>query len=553
MPLLFDTLESRQLFAVSPPTGAEQYLIELINRARQDPVATAAALGVSLNEGLADNTIPTGIRQPLAVSGLLTEASQIQAEFLRRTAQVSLVGLNGSTPSQRLADSGYPAGGTINAQAENVTAEFGVAGTGDGTGTVALTRATIDAIFRNMFVDAANAGRTNRANLFNGNFREVGAGLSTGVFGGVQGTPGGGNAPVAAVGVVDFARTNGNPLGDLFLTGVAYRDADNDGRYSPTGEGLGNVTVSARRVSDNQVFTTTTFGSGGYSLRLPTGTYDVIAQGGGLGANQAVRFTNVVVGGGSGSADDRNVKRDFVASQATTPPPAPGPIVPPGDNPVTLKGDVTGRVLYDRRGDGKRQNQRVDDSKTRGVRVYVDTDNDSVLDGNETFGVVQERGIFTIPGIAPGIYNLRVDTPAGFRVSVPDEGFRQIRIVSGKLFRAKTFAITERTVISGRVYRDDNINGQFDADTDRGLRNFRVYLDLNTDGIWQRATEPSRISDSSGRYAFRDLLAGTYTVRVIPKVAYIQTEPPGTGAYVVQLPNTGANVINRDFGERLIG
>lgn len=556
MPLLFDTLESRQLFAVSPPSNAEQYLIELINRARQDPTGTAAAIGVPLNEGLPANTIATGIRQPLAVSGFLTDAAQFHAEFLRAAAQVSLVGLNGSTPTTRIAEAGYPAGGTLQSSAENVTAEFGIAGTGGGTGTLIITRATVDAIFRNMFVDAADAERTNRINLFNGNFREIGAGLASGLFGGVPGTPGGGNAPIAAVGVVDFARTNGNPQGDIFLTGVAYRDTDNDRVYS-LGEGLGNVTVSARRVTDNQVFTTTTFGSGGYSLRVPTGTYDVVAQGAGIidpatNLPGAVRYTSVIVGGGTGTADDRNVKRDILASQATTTPPAPGPILPPGANPVTLKGDVTGKVLLDRKGDGKRESLRFDPVVV-GTRVYVDTDNDAILDANESFGVVLESGNYTIPGITAGIYNLRVDAPAGFRVSAPGETFRTVRISSGRLARAKSFAITERTIISGRVYRDDNINGQFDETTDRGLRDFRVYLDLNSDGLWQRETEPSRKSDSAGRYAFRDLLAGTYTVRIIPKVAFIQTEPPGTGAYIVQLPNTGVNVINRDFGERLIG
>jgi hypothetical protein len=158
MPLLFDTLESRQLFAVAPPTPAEQYLIELINRARQDPTGTAAAIGVPLNEGLAANTIAAGTRQPLAVNGFLTEAAQFHAAFLRAAAQVSLVGLNGSTPLARITGSGYPAGGTIQSSAENVIGEFGLAGTGGGTGTLALTRAVVDAVFRNMFVDAATNG-----------------------------------------------------------------------------------------------------------------------------------------------------------------------------------------------------------------------------------------------------------------------------------------------------------------------------------------------------------------------------------------------------------
>lgn len=35
----------------------EQYLLELINRARADPGAEAARLGISLNQGLSPGTI----------------------------------------------------------------------------------------------------------------------------------------------------------------------------------------------------------------------------------------------------------------------------------------------------------------------------------------------------------------------------------------------------------------------------------------------------------------------------------------------------------------
>lgn len=567
MPSLIETLESRQLFAVSPPTDAEQYLIELINRARNDPVATAVGLGINLNEGLTTNAIVAGIRQPLAVSGLLTDSAQRQARFLRATAQVSLVGPLGNTPADRITGAGYPAGGTLQSSYEAVTARFpqGAAPGGGGTPGAGLpTRDDVDQIFRNLFIDAANTGRLNRVNLFNGTYREVGTGLNAGPFGQAgPGGGGGGGGVQAVVGVVDLARTNGNLAGDLFLTGVAYNDADTDLFYSP-GEGLNGVTVTARRISDNQTFTTTTFDSGGYSLRLPTGTYDVIAQGGELGVDAlgqpaAVRYTSVVVGGGSGSADDRNVKRDFTLAQAGPAIPPPGPIVPPGPSPATLSGDVQGKVFFDRRGDGRREGLRFDNVVVD-VRVFVDANDDGLLTAGETFGVVQDRGTYTIPGLAPGLYTLRVDAPAGFRVSVPDEGFRRVQVSSGRLTRVGNFAITNRTVISGRVYRDDNINGQFDAGFDRGLRGFRVYLDLNGDGIWQRETEPARVSSSAGTYAFRDVLAGVYTVRVIPRVAYLQTEPPVTpatpiisGAYVVQIPDNGNNVINRDFGERLIG
>ena len=89
-----------------------------------------------------------------------------------------------------------------------------------------------------------------------------------------------------------------------FLTGVVYRESDNNGFYS-VGEGLGGVTVVATDMANGQKFTTTTYGSGGYNLELPTGrSYNVVASGPGLGQFTA---SGVFVG-----AD--NVKFDFIST-----------------------------------------------------------------------------------------------------------------------------------------------------------------------------------------------------------------------------------------------
>ena len=51
---------------MSEPTALDQYLIELINRARLDPVGEAARLGIDLNQGLSQGQITTAPKQPLA-------------------------------------------------------------------------------------------------------------------------------------------------------------------------------------------------------------------------------------------------------------------------------------------------------------------------------------------------------------------------------------------------------------------------------------------------------------------------------------------------------
>ena len=89
----------------------------------------------------------------------------------------------------------------------------------------------------------------------------------------------------------------------LFLTGVAYDDGGLDDDFYTPGEGLGGVTVTATRTSDQSVFETTTWATGGYTLRLPAGTYTVVAAGGGL--PRPVTHAGV-------SISTRNVKRDFL-------------------------------------------------------------------------------------------------------------------------------------------------------------------------------------------------------------------------------------------------
>jgi hypothetical protein len=209
----------------------------------------------------------------------------------------------------------------------------------------------------------------------------------------------------------------------------------------------------------------------------------------------------------------------------------------------------------DRAGKGIREDLVYSEVVTGSI-VYVDADNSGTRGALEPWGNVLPsvngvgKGVYNITGVNPGIYTLRVEPPAGYRVSVPNSTTMLVKIVSGRLTKPQTFGITENTIISGRVYQDNNFNGDYDSTSDRGLGGWRTFVDLNTDGIWQRETEPSTLSQPNGFYAFRNLPIGTYSIRIIPRVGFTQTEPANNGGYVVQLPGRGLDVINRDFGQR---
>jgi serralysin len=132
-------------------------------------------------------------------------------------------------------------------------------------------------------------------NILDADFKQIGAGVLTGVFKGFN----------AVMATEDF----GFRADNSFLTGIVYNDSvAADHFYSP-GEGLGGVTITATRISDHAVFNATTWSTGGYSLQLAPGTYTVTASGGSL--SRTLTYNDVTI-------STQNVLRDFNTADVTT-------------------------------------------------------------------------------------------------------------------------------------------------------------------------------------------------------------------------------------------
>lgn len=257
-------------------TAHEQYLLEMINRARLDPGAEAARYGIDLNQGLASGTLTTAAKQPLAFDAQLTDAARAHSEWMLDTDTFSHTGSGGSSPGDRMEAAGYVFSGSWS-WGENIAWN----GT---TGTLDVTRITAEehaSLFR-------SSGH--RLNILNDSFREVGLGAVTGEFAGYK----------TLMASEEFTRSGTNP----FVTGVAYGDADHNGFYTP-GEGHGGVLVAVRG-SDGVSHDTTTIGAGGYESQVPAGSYAVTFSGAGLPQSVGV---SVAVG-------SQNVKVDLVGTNA---------------------------------------------------------------------------------------------------------------------------------------------------------------------------------------------------------------------------------------------
>lgn len=274
------------------PTNLEQYMLEVINRARANPDAEAARHGLALNEGPptygADRgmvPISSAPKQPLALDVRLVERARADARW--QVDHPTSVPADSPVPS--IVSSGIVA---------DIVPKIRVAGTIIGGFKSALepTAAEVDSAQKGLFIDQnARNGKGESVNdrhhrvimLWDG-FSVVGIGAA--------------RAKVAENGTFKGKLECNLIATDVhFLTGVAYRDADRNRFYTP-GEGLGGVQVRAVRRSDKAAFTTATWGSGGYTLQLVAGTYDVRFS----GSSGQKTVSGVEI-------EDRNLKVDFVA------------------------------------------------------------------------------------------------------------------------------------------------------------------------------------------------------------------------------------------------
>ncbi len=266
-----------QLYNDGDPTAAEQYMLQLVNRARSNPAAEAARFGIDLNEGLDPGTISTDPKPPLASNPHLIQSARAHSLWMLAQDQFSHYETN-ADPGDRMTAAGYVFSGAWT-WGENIAWR----GT---TGPPPPVAPTLAQEHEDLFVDSDEPGRGHRINLMDAGFREVGIGAEAGVFGAD------GQNYNSVMTTQDFASSGANP--GPFLVGVVYRDSDKDGFYT-AGEGSSGVTIMPDRGTYYAVSST----SGGYAIPITglSGTLEVTFSGGALTApvTKSVTLTGVNV------------------------------------------------------------------------------------------------------------------------------------------------------------------------------------------------------------------------------------------------------------------
>jgi large repetitive protein len=175
-------------------------------------------------------------------------------------------------------------------------------------------------------------------------------------------------------------------------------------------------------------------------------------------------------------------------------------------------------VWNDRDADGVRD---PGEPGVEGVTVYIDSDGDNLFDqGSEPYDITDLNGNYRIENLVAGTYTLRVE------FSTLPQGFTQTYDLNGAIDHEadRVLAAAEDASDVDFGYRASASFGDFvwnDADADgvqdggeAGINGVRVYLDINGNGSFDSASEPSAVTNSSGAYSIGNLLAGTYTARI---------------------------------------
>lgn len=218
-------------------TAAEQLLIELINRGRLDPAAEAARLRTPLNEGLPSGTISTSAQQVVAPNDHLSAAATSHARWMLQTDTFGHSGVNGSDAGDRIEIAGYDTPG-LWSWSENLAWN-------GSTGSINSDSAIVR-MYEQLFESPGH-----RENTLDPKFREIGVSQEQGDF------SVGGRTYHATMLTEAFALSGSS----VFVTGVAFRDRDQDGFYD-IGEGRASYSVAGAGAKAN------TEAAGGYALKL---------------------------------------------------------------------------------------------------------------------------------------------------------------------------------------------------------------------------------------------------------------------------------------------
>jgi hypothetical protein len=211
--------------------------------------------------------------------------------------------------------------------------------------------------------------------------------------------------------------------------------------------------------------------------------------------------------------------------------------------PAVGVGSISGLKFNDLNGNGVRN---AGEPGLPGVTIFLD-DGNGILDPGEEARITDANGNYTFAGLIAGTYIVRQVTPAGMANTTPNPV--TVTLVAGENevvnFGDQLIIIVGGQVVSirGVKFRDTNGNGVRNSG-EPGLAGWIIFLDTNSNGRLD-AGETRTTTDANGNYTFFNLGPGTYRVREVRRLGWVQmtNNPPN-----IVITALGQNVTARSFG-----
>jgi uncharacterized protein (DUF2141 family) len=288
------------------------------------------------------------------------------------------------------------------------------------------------------------------------------------------------------------------------ITGIKFNDIDGNGTQAAGELGVPGVTVFLDTNNDGILgvgeTSATTGANGDFSFpNLPAGTYSV---------------------------------REIVPpnSQPTTPNPVSVTLTAGQTTPATVNfgnqaipavlGSITGITFNDADGNGT---QAAGEVGVSGVTVFLDTNNDGILDAGETSAFTGPNGDFSFPNLPAGTYSVREVVPSFTQPTTPNPV--SVTLAAGQTTPA-TVNFGNRFLpgtISGIKFNDTNGNGTQDTG-EIGIPGVTIFVDTNNNGTPDTG-ETQATTGTEGSYSLPNLQTGTYNVREVVPTGFRATTP----------------------------
>ncbi|MDX6677451.1 MAG: hypothetical protein QOE31_1503, partial [Solirubrobacteraceae bacterium] len=207
---------------------------------------------------------------------------------------------------------------------------------------------------------------------------------------------------------------------------------------------------------------------------------------------------------------------------------------------------VAGNVFEDLDGDGVALE--AGDVALSGWQVYLDANASNAWDLGEIQTTTDVSGNYTLTGVPPGAYAVRVTSPpSGWYCTRPGNTAatceRALTLTSGQLAGGQDFGLTRTATVSGTVFNDADNSGTRGGAETAWTTATTIFADLNANGALD-AGEPS-VSTSTGSWTLGGIPAGAVAIRQVSG-AFTCTTPVNCAFGLT--PTSGQTLSGLQFG-----